>query len=319
MSLLGDLLLEELVKAAPAAFNTLLGKHGPIRPDELDLLAERARDRDGLVRRNATVLLGLGRTDDRHALLRVLARETTDPEVFVLAAAGLPDAKGVASEKPGLVRQALHAADPRAVTAAVRLAALSELPGVGDQLRSRLEDPDPRVRDAALATLAATGAGPLEPMLRQVLADPAQRTRYSLTGLYRALLHSDDPTTADAIAASLVDAEVSDQVELVNALAAVPRKPWVTDFLLAQLRAPAEFRWAALRALAQAPAPPLAEMVPVCRDYLAAQLASGTPLGSLAMDAGVSATAAFLGRLAGHSFPDLPAVLAYATHWTPAA
>ncbi len=318
MSLLGDLILEALVKAAPGrAFNDLLGKHGPIRPDELDLLAERARDRDALVRRNATVLLGLGRTDDRFALLRVLARETTDPEVFVLAATATPDAKGLASEKPGLVRQALHSPDARAAAAAVRLAALSELRGLDDELAPRLADPDAAVRDATLAVLAQTGPGALEPQLRALLRDPAQRRRHALTLLYQTLLHSDDPATGELFAASLVGSTVSDQVELQNALAAVPHKPWVRAFLLAQLADDGPLGWDALRLLAAEPAPPLAELVAICRDHLAEQLETGAPEQHLAMEPGVGACAAFLGTLAGHGFADLAAVLAYATAWTP--
>ncbi|MGN6108671.1 MAG: hypothetical protein ACTHU0_26430, partial [Kofleriaceae bacterium] len=191
-----DVLLERLVEApSDAALDELLGKHGPIQPGEMDLLAERARDSDPRVRRNATLLLGLARTDDRRVLLDVLARETSDPRVFVLAARALPGGAELARARPELVRQALADGDPKVRSAAVELG--------GHDANDPLLDPDRRVRAAALDRLAKHGPGASEALLRALLVDPTRRRGYSLEALYGALLYSDDPATADAFARSL--------------------------------------------------------------------------------------------------------------------
>ncbi|MCA9680435.1 MAG: hypothetical protein KC464_35725, partial [Myxococcales bacterium] len=106
MSLLGTQLLENLLRAEPGAFDRLLRAHGPVVPGEVDLLAERARDSSARVRHNATVLLGIARAPDRDAVLRVLARDTSDPVVLVLAARALPDGAAIAATRPALLKAA---------------------------------------------------------------------------------------------------------------------------------------------------------------------------------------------------------------------
>ena len=57
----------------------------------------------------------------------------------------------------------------------------------------------------------------------------------------------------------------------------------------------------------------------MCRDHLAARLASGEPEKHVANEAGVAACGTFLVKLAGTSLPDLRAVLDFANGWTPPA
>jgi hypothetical protein len=311
--------LEQLLKAeSPQQFNDFLDKHGPIRAEEIGTLAERAREKHARVRLNAARLLVLAQGDARDPALRKLAEETEDPEVFALAAGKLPDGKQVAGGKPHLIRKALRSDDKDVVAAAVRLAWLSGMPEATSELKAKLEHRDRKVRTAVLEILAEAGPGPFQAELRAMLVDPGRRADNDLGSLYAALLHSDDPSTGGAFARSLENASPGDQVALTNAIHGDrEHKPWVDAFLVDQLKREQPWRWSALRLLGERPAPPRAEIVPVCRAYLAKKVATGEPDKALSLDSGVSACAAFLGKLAGRSFRDVHEMLDFANRWKP--
>ena len=315
MSLLGDVLLEALVKAEPGSdFNALFHKHGPIEASELEMLAQRARDSNVRIRRNATTLLGLGRGNDRDLLLRVLARETMDPAVFVLATSALADGAALAKTRPSLVATALRDPDPKVTGAAIALAWRAGLPDSSDQLRANLADPRVDVRNAALEVLAESGPGPLVPQIRALLASPNAHRYLNLTAIYQALLQADDPTIAEVLAASLVDAGVSARVSLTTAFMHVAsRAAWTRGFLVAQVHGTGAWRWAALDLLKDDPDAPIAELVPVCRDYLAMEIATGKPEGTLWLRDGVTSSVAFFSKLADRPFHDLRDTLAFAS------
>ncbi|MCE9580590.1 MAG: hypothetical protein K8W52_46145 [Deltaproteobacteria bacterium] len=315
MGLLGDRVLEALLTAEPGKpFGDLLAMHGPVVPGEIDLLAERARDSSPRVRRNATVLLGLARSDDRETVLRVLAHETGDPAVFALAAGALRDGAAIARERPALVREALRDEDAKVAAAAVRLA--FDVPEAGDALAATLADPRLVVRRAVVALAAERGPGSLESALRAMLEDPSARGEIALGELYAALVASDDPRTGEAVSRSLASATSSDRNQLATALRSA-RGTWVRPFLLGQVHVDGPWRWTALALLAAAPDAPIADLVAICRDHLAARLAAGVPERDLGAEEGVRACANFLVLLAGVALPDLRAILDFATRWTP--
>jgi len=319
MSLLAGQLLEALV-AAPdhATFNKLFGLYGPIRESDFDVLARRARDSNAQTRRNAALLLTVAhRSDDRDLILRVLARETTDAAVFVLVCGALANGAELAHQRATLVREALRDRDARIASGALRLAWQAKLPEVADRLREDLVDDRPDVRDSALAILAEAGPGSLEPALRTMLGDPAVRRTLPLTAVFRALLQSDDPTTAELFAGALADSTARSSMS--SAIADdTDRKPWVTDFLLAQARAPGPWRWEAFSILAKDPTPATrAVLVEIARGELASELATGAPVGELRWRAGVEASSYFITQLAGHDFSTLQEILEFATAWKP--
>jgi hypothetical protein len=321
MALPQNVLLDELVKSEPGpAFTQLLRRHGPILPEQTDFLLEKAKDSSPNVRTNASKLLLLVRSQEkREAALRKLAGETDDARVFAIVASGLADGKTLAAKRSDLILKALRASDSQVVSAAIRLAWLADLPGITEDMARKLDDPDDKVRFAAAKVLAEAGCGPLGPRLRAILLDPGQRTRYPLEAIYSALSHSEDPTTGEAFRTSLVGADMTAELSLINAIHASPsRQPWLRSLLLELASHDGRVRWQYFDTLADwQDDAPTAELVKISIDHLE-KLSKGDvqtdPAAKISDNTGASSCIKFLRQLAGRSL-DMKEALAFARDW----
>lgn len=84
-----ELLGRVLSATSQAEFAEALRIHGPGPAEEVPLLADKAASPEPAVRRNATRLLQTTTKGDAPDVLRKLVKQTSDPAVFVFAAAGL--------------------------------------------------------------------------------------------------------------------------------------------------------------------------------------------------------------------------------------
>ncbi len=230
-------------------FGEALLNHGSILPEELPYLTTAAGSANPVVRKNAVYLIAKIQTPESLAVLRRLATDSDDAQVFVLAVDGLrksSDGKQLAATRPALALQAMLDPDSTVQSAAVRVGWLSGDPAFLQEMEKRLHSPLPPVRDAVTAILAANGAGPLDRPLREILLHPSADVRYGYADIYQALAQSDDPTMGDVFLRSLGHASIDLQTDFLNGISlSKSRKPWLRELLLTLARQDSKVRWSA--------------------------------------------------------------------------
>ena len=248
-----DTLLQQPTVASKT-FGEALLNHGSILPEELPHLTTAAGSANPIVRKNAVYLIAKIQTPEALAVLRRLATDSDDAQVFVLAVDGLRkevDGKRLAATRSALAHKAMIDPDPTVQSAAVRVGWLSGDPSFLQEMEKRLHSPLPPVRDAVTAILAANGAGPLERTLKEILLHPSADVRYGYADIYQALAQSDDPTMGDVFLRSLDQASVDLEMDFLNGIAlSKSRKPWLKELLLTLARQDIKIRWSAFARLA---------------------------------------------------------------------
>lgn len=242
--------------------------HGPILAEEVPYLDEKSKSPDGVVRRNATRLLGTTIKGDALNVLRRRIGDTKDPQVFILALRGLlrePDAKRLAAARPELLAEALADADPQIVAIALRAASLAGLPNLQQLLERALKNPDEQVRAAALEVVVQTGLGALEPLVKDALLHARKNAPYPFWDMYRMLCRSDDPGMAAVFRQSLQ--QTGESSAFFNGTAQ-GRKPWLRGLLLEMARENNSWRWNAFQTLTEWGSDTERDLVALCVDLL---------------------------------------------------
>jgi hypothetical protein len=165
------------------------------------------------------------------------------------------DAKELAQAQPKLLEQALDSADESVLAVAYTAALRAERSEIAFLLGRLLDsdeqilDPDSRRQAAAYVALARVGPGPLEAKLRAFALRQKQQHKSLSDHVLLALLHSDDPTTAELFRHFLPgSANGLQRFFLADRLQdARFRKVWLRELLLEWVRQPAENFFGALR------------------------------------------------------------------------
>lgn len=242
-------------------------RHGPIRDDEVPVLAARASDSRPQVRRTATRLLRTAGTTAADAALRQLVVQTQDAQVWALALGRLleqPDAAALAKARPAMIEAALRDRDPAVSSVALRAAVLAGLPGIREDLERRLGDPDPKVREAAVVSVGELADPSLTSKLRERILVENDSAVYR--ALVVALSQSPDAATAETLRQAAERADTYRAVDFSNAVAESPsKKPWFRALLLDLARQPGKLRWSIFNRLAERKAEaPRRELMEIC-------------------------------------------------------
>ena len=99
----------------------------------------------------------------------------------------------------------------------MRAGLLIGMPGLHEQLETRLAAGSGEEKEFVLKALAEVGAGPLEPRLRAILSSPPDWLR-DFTPLYGALSYSEDASLANLFRSSLAIPKEHQEVDFHNAL-----------------------------------------------------------------------------------------------------
>ena len=227
-----ELLKEAMIAPTDRERSEALLRHGPIREEEIPYLVSKAHSVFGTLRRGAVRLLRLSPAPSAKAELRNLIKETGDAEVWAFALSvflDTPDAKSLAGLSPNRIREALKHKDPFVAGVGMRAGMLVGVPGLREQLETRLAQGSRDEKYAVLNALREVGAGSLEPQLRELLKSPPDWL-FDFTPLYEALSHGDDPTLADLFRASLVTPKDHQEIDFHNALLFTrSRQPWLKN------------------------------------------------------------------------------------------
>lgn len=312
-----ELLGRVLSATSQSEFAESLRIHGPVHAEEVPLLAEKAQSAEQTVRRNATRLLQTTTKGDAPDALRKLVKQTADPAVFVIAAAGLvgeSDGPAQCGARPELLAAALKESEPVILIAALKVGACAKVKGLHDAIGKLLLSPDREVRYAAVDALEQVGIGPLEPLLKTILRDRPQGLTYPFISLYRLLLDSDDPELAVAFKHSLVGADISQSTAFLNAVAS-SRKPWVRQLLLDLASTEGLDRWPAFVTLAAWGPATEPELLKICIAALEKIPPASEQLKHRRYVVDLEECRKYLGRLAGrnrYSTEETDAALAFA-------
>jgi len=239
-----DELRKELLKQAITAptdreRGEALRRHGPIREDEIPYLVSKAQSSFGTLRKGAVRLLCLSPAPSAKDALRSLIKETDDVEVWALALAEFLDtdsAKTLAELSPKQIPEALAHKDPVVAGVGMRAGLLTGVPGLREQLETRLAKGSREEKEAVLKALGEVGAGPLLPTLRELLKSPPDWLR-DFAPLYAALSYGEDASLAELFRSSLATPREHQEIDFHNALRFTrSRRPWLESLLLGMLQ-----------------------------------------------------------------------------------
>lgn len=315
-----DELRKELLKQAMTSptdreRSEAIRRHGPIREDEIPYLVSKAQSSFGSLRKGAVRLLSLSPAKRAKDALQALIKETDDVEVWAIALSEFLDAdsaKSLAELSSKRIPEALAHKDPAVAGVGMRAGLLIGMPGLHEQLETRLAAGSGEEKEFVLKALAEVGAGPLEPRLRAILSSPPDWLR-DFTPLYGALSYSEDASLADLFRSSLAIPKEHQEVDFHNALRFTrSRRPWLRSLLLGMLQSDVskerERGFGILEGWGAEYTPPLLK---VCERWLAQM-----PDGEAARRKYLATEPAYfryLGRLAGKEFLplDKDAMLAF--------